>query len=93
MKGCSPVWGFFRRADGFVVRVAGRNCWTLRQLIAAGAAGCTPLTHPAPRWSAYVMNLRGLGFDIETRTERHEGPYAGNHGRYILHGTVTEVLV
>lgn len=87
------IEGQFRRHDGVVLKVVGRNCWTLRELIAAGPAGCTPLTHPAPRWSAYVMCLRGLGFNIETKYEQHGGDYSGNHGRYILHGDVSEVLL
>lgn len=69
----------------------GRVAWTLGQLIAAGAAGCTPITHPAPRWSDYVFKLRRDGIEIETVTEKHGGNYAGHHARYVLR-TMVEVI-
>ena len=64
--------------------VSGRNAWALLSLDRAGAVGVTPLTTPAPRWSAYVHNLRRMGFNIETITERHGGPFPGTHARYVL---------
>jgi hypothetical protein len=70
------------------VEVTGRDAWALCALFEAGQQGCTPMDAPAPRWSAYVFNLRRLGFDIETLHERHGGPYAGTHARYVLHGDV-----
>ena len=70
------------------VEVHGRLEWTLLQLAVAGARGCTPIDNPAPRWSGYVHALRERGVDIETLTERHSGPFPGNHARYILHGIV-----
>ena len=75
--------------DGLkVVVVIGRDAWALCALIEAGARGCTPIDAPAPRWSAYVFNLRRMGFDIETLHEPHGGPYAGTHARYVLRSTV-----
>jgi len=63
----------------------GRNAWALRQLIAAGRRGCTPIDNPAPRWSAYIFKLRHVhGIAIETVWEGHEGRYAGRHARYVL---------
>lgn len=62
----------------------GRTAWALDQLIKAGAGGCTPITHPGPRWAAYVLKLRKAGLIIETIHERHDGPFPGNHGRYVL---------
>ena len=70
------------------VTVTGRDEWALRQLISSALKGCTPIDNPAPRWSAYVHNLRDMGFDIETITERHGGPFPGNHARYVLHSHV-----
>ena len=70
------------------VEVHGRLEWALLQLAEAGARGCTPIDNPAPRWSGYVHALRERGVDIETVTERHSGPFPGNHARYILHGIV-----
>lgn len=70
--------------DGKTRTFEGRMAWALGQLIAAGAAGCTPLDHPGPRWSAYVLKLRREGLDIETVTETHGGAFAGHHARYVL---------
>lgn len=64
--------------------VSGRNAWALLSLDRAGAKGVTPLAIPAPRWSAYVHNLRRMGFNIETITEPHGGPFPGTHARYVL---------
>lgn len=72
----------------FTVTVAGRDRWTLEQLIATGDRGCTPIDNPAPRWSGYVFKLRGLGVPVETITEQHHGPFAGTHARYVLRARV-----
>lgn len=70
--------------DAFAIQVTGREAWALDRLREAGTKGCTPITEPAPRWSAYVHNLRGLGVPIETLTEPHGGEFSGTHGRYVL---------
>jgi hypothetical protein len=77
--------------DGKTIRVivSGRDRWALEALIAAGKRGCTPIDTPGPRWSAYIHNLRNLGVPIETVTEAHSGPFAGNHARYVLRASVT----
>lgn len=70
--------------------VEGRVRWALECLILAGAAGCTPIDHPGPRWSAYVFKLRRkYGLTIETITEAHDGPFSGHHARYVLRCHVT----
>lgn len=74
--------------DPFRIVVSGRDCWALEELRKAGAKGCTPIDNPAPRWSAYVFNLRDLGVDIETITEPHAGDFPGHHGRYVLRSGV-----
>jgi hypothetical protein len=74
--------------DPFTIEAKGRDAWALDQLREAGALRCTPITLPAPRWSAYVFNLRALGVPIETVTEPHGGQFAGNHGRYVLRADV-----
>jgi hypothetical protein len=71
------------------ISTTGRDRWALECLIAAGPKGCTPLDQPGPRWSAYIFNLRTLGLEIETITERHDGPFKGNHARYVLTSHVT----
>ncbi|CAN1520894.1 hypothetical protein MCELHM10_01094 [Paracoccaceae bacterium] len=74
--------------ETFTVAVKGRDEWALDRLREAGPKGCTPIDQPAPRWSAYVHNLRGLGVPIETMTEPHGGEFAGHHGRYVLRARV-----
>lgn len=74
-----------------VIIVTGRDRWALEQLITSGVKGLTPIDNPAPRWSGYVHNLRGMGVEIETIHERHEGPFAGTHARYVLHSEVTQM--
>lgn len=71
-----------------VVVLAGRQAWTLEQLADAGSRGCTPSEYPAPRWSAYVHELRKLDIPIETIMEPHAGAYPGEHGRYVLRARV-----
>lgn len=77
-------------SETFTIVVSGRDRWALTELHKAGRKGCTPIDNPAPRWAAYVHNLRALGVNIETLHEPHEGPYPGHHGRYVLRSTVTE---
>ena len=74
--------------EPFTVFAKGRDAWALDRLIETGPDGCTPIDQPAPRWSAYVFNLRALGVPIETVTEPHGGQFAGNHGRYVLRADV-----
>uniref|UniRef100_UPI0035282F05 winged helix domain-containing protein n=1 Tax=Bradyrhizobium sp. (strain ORS 278) TaxID=114615 RepID=UPI0035282F05 len=64
--------------------VVGRNARALRELVNANQKGCTAIENPGPRWSAFVHNLRKLGLIIETVAERHGGPFAGDHARYVL---------
>ncbi len=70
------------------IDLKGRDAWALSSLVDAGLKGCTPLDTPGPRWSGYVFNLRQMGFDIETIHERHTGPFAGTHARYVLRSKV-----
>ena len=62
----------------------GRLGWTIAQLADAGPRGVTPIERPAPRWSGYVHELRGMGIQIETEMVAHGGTYAGHHARYRL---------
>ena len=70
------------------VTAHGRDAWALLELYRAGDAGCTPITHPGPRWSPYVLKLRKRGLQIETVPERHDGPFAGSHARYVLRSRI-----
>lgn len=71
-----------------IIHVTGREAWALERLAAAGPTGCTPITEPAPRWSAYIYRLRGRGLPIETIREPHGGTFPGHHARYVLHARV-----
>lgn len=75
-------------SEPFRVILSGRARWALDRLRMAGPNGCTPLTEPAPRWSAYVFSLRQLGIEVETVTETHGGEFAGHHARYVLRSRV-----
>lgn len=77
--------------DGQPIKVVGREAWALQNLAHAGVAGCTPIDHPGPRWSSYVLDLRGMGFVIETIHEAHGGQFAGTHARYVLRSEI-EIL-
>ena len=68
--------------------IHGRDAWALCELVKAGAKGCTPIEQPGPRWSGYVHKLRKLGIHVVTIDERHGGPLAGRHARYVLQSTV-----
>ena len=76
--------------EPFTIYAMGRDAWALDRLCEAGPKGCTPIDQPAPRWSAYVHNLRGLGVPIETLTEPHGGEFSGTHGRYVLRARVVK---
>lgn len=89
--GDAPYTIHLDNGERFQVTVSGRDRWALESLIDAGAKGCTPINDPAPRWSAYVFNLRGIGIPIETHTEAHKGPFSGTHARYELLATVTRL--
>lgn len=78
--------------DGLPFIVKGRDAWALQELHRAGAAGCTPIDTPGPRWSGYVHKLRGKGLNIETVTENHEGQFAGHHARYVLRSPISLVV-
>ncbi|TPJ52735.1 hypothetical protein [Mesorhizobium sp. B2-6-4] len=78
--------------NGGRLRLDGRVAWAVKQLINAGAAGCTPITHPGPRWSDYVFKARALGLVIETVHEGHGGQFPGHHARYVLHTKLTMLM-
>jgi hypothetical protein len=71
------------------LQLRGRLAWTLSELVKAGDTGITTLQNPAPRVSHYVMTLRRKGIAIETLIEKHEGPFPGIHGRYLLASNVS----
>ena len=77
----------------FAILAKGRTRWALEALMAAGPRGCTPITTPGPRWSAYVHRLREMGVSIETVTEGHGGAFAGHHARYVLRSRVMQGTV
>lgn len=76
----------------FRLRLAGREAWTLDRLAEAGRRGVAPIERPAPRWSAYVRQLRLAGVPIDTVREKHGGDFPGRHGRYFLRAVVRRVV-
>ena len=66
------------------LELKGRLGWTMAQLTNAGPLGVTPIERPAPRWSGYVHELRGMGIPIDTEMVKHGGAYSGHHARYRL---------
>jgi hypothetical protein len=80
-----------RLESGARLTFTGRDAWALAALIDAGERGCTPLDHVGPRWSGYVHKLRKAGVVVETIRERHGGPFAGQHARYVLCSALTVV--
>ncbi|RWR04156.1 winged helix domain-containing protein [Paenirhodobacter populi] len=76
--------------EPFTAFIEGRELWALERFILAGGKGCTPITEPDPRWSAYVHKLRKRGVRIETHHEPHGGAYPGNHARYILKSRIVK---
>jgi hypothetical protein len=74
----------FRKPNGICQTSNGREAWTLRQLVNAGARGFTISDHPAPRWSHYIYKLRRSGLEITTNYEGHKGEFPGTHRRYRL---------
>jgi hypothetical protein len=73
----------------FAILVSGRVRWALDQLLKAGTTGCKPIHNPAPRWSAYIFDLRGMGVEIEAITETHAGDFPGHHAKYVLRSDVS----
>ena len=73
-----------RLDTGEMLRLKGREAWTLSCLLETVRERRHSLERPAPRWSAYVHSLRKRGLVIDTIDEPHAGPYSGTHGRYIL---------
>jgi len=74
--------------EPFTIKATGRIQWALERLLKAGVRGLTPITEPAPRWSAYVFSLREMGVAILTQHEPHSGEFPGHHGRYFLKSNV-----
>lgn len=70
-------------------RIGGRQAWALLELVRMGQKGCSYADNPAPRWPAYIHKLRMLGIEIETRKEKHQGPFPGFHARYVLKSQVS----
>ena len=75
--------------DGREISLAGREAWTMRQLVEPGERGITSMENPAPRLGRYIFKLRRAGFIIETEHEAHGGAFPCSHGRYRLHTPVT----
>jgi hypothetical protein len=80
----NPVVYVAVEISGAIKILRGRHAWALFELISGGIVGVTPIERPAPRWSHYIFKLRRAGIIIETIDERHSGPFAGSHARYLF---------
>lgn len=78
-------------AEFRTVLLSGYNRWALETLIAAGGKGCIPLELPAPRWSAYIHNLRRVGVPIATFAEPCSHSEKRKRCRYVLAASVEPV--
>lgn len=54
----------------FSAFIEGRELWAMENLMRAGEKGCTPISNPGPRWSAYVHKLRKMGVPLKPGTKR-----------------------
>jgi len=79
--------------ESFTLTLKGRNKWAMEALISAGKQGCTSINQPAPRWSAYIHNLRTFGVAIKTVIDRQGDTFAGNHARYVLLAEAAIILI
>ncbi len=86
-----PVTRIVVQMGGCRLSLCGRQAWAMAALLDAGEGGCTPITHPGPRWSDYVFKLRRDGFVIESIEEQHGGCFSGKHVRYVLKSEVVEL--
>jgi hypothetical protein len=84
-----PVVAMTFLHEGQQLQVIGREAWMLDLLKTRGDKGVTTIEVSGARMSHYVMKLRRKGLDIETADERHSGPFAGSHGRYVLRSSIT----
>ncbi|WP_249688510.1 hypothetical protein [Microvirga sp. 3-52] len=84
-----PVVAMMFLHEGQEIQIIGREAWMLDLLKTRGDKGVTTIEVPGARMSHYVMKLRRKGLDIETADERHSGPFAGSHGRYVLRPSIT----
>jgi hypothetical protein len=75
------------------VFTAPRTSWALEMLIANGTQGLRTTDCSAMQLGYYIWCIRQeLGDDaIITRMEKHYGPFAGEHARYILADQTIEV--
>lgn len=76
-----------KTTSGDIFRVVVSNR-VRRALDPLRTASCTPIDNSAPRWSAYIFDLRGMGIEAETIHQPDEGELSGSHGCCVLRSTV-----
>lgn len=89
----NPVVAMKVRHGERLLAVTGRKAFTLAKLIERGDGGMTAFDDVGPRLSHYVFGLRRDGITIETVPERHGGPFAGEHARYVLRSPLSVMEV
>jgi hypothetical protein len=89
----NPVVELTVSLEGRDIRFIKREAWMLHLLMDRGERGVTTLEVPGVRMSHHVMKIRRKGIVVETVDERHSGPFAGSHGRYVLRSPITVLKV
>lgn len=69
----------------------GRPAWAADGLLKNGDKGLRTIDCPATQLPFYIFQLRKAGIIIRTIMEKHGGPFAGRHARYVLESNVERV--
>ena len=81
-------------ANGLTEKVfTGRPAWAITQLLNNGSKGLRSIDHGAMQLPYYVFELRRAGIVIKTIMEKHGGPFAGRHARYVLESKLEKVVL
>ena len=71
----------------------GRPAWAIENLISNQSKGLRTIDCPATQLPFYVFELRRAGIVIKTIMEKHGGPFAGRHARYVLESKLEKVIL
>ena len=79
-------------ASGSVEKVfTGRPAWAIENLMSNGPKGFRTIDCSATQLPFYIFELRRAGIVIKTIMEKHGGPFAGRHARYVLESKLQKV--
>ena len=69
----------------------GRPAWAADGLLKNGDKGLRTIDYPATQLPFYIFQFRKAGIIIKTIMEKHGGPFAGRHARYVLESNLEKV--